>query len=129
MSERVFSLLRSLPVIYFPGSMATSFEPVGEPWDSENMVEAMSIEFELNADLIGITDGVNLIGTLIVDVEPGVGGIKSTLTSIWRTLGHIRIIRVKPNTYSLTVGFEKLARKLLLESPWNVKGYCFTIRH
>ncbi|XP_062021138.1 uncharacterized protein LOC133737632 [Rosa rugosa] len=48
---------------------------------------------------------------------------------IWRTLGQIRIIRVKKNAYCITTGSEKLARKLLEESLWNIKGYCFSVRH
>lgn len=87
------------------------------------------MNFEMSTDLLDITEGIDLVGTLIADIEPGVGGIKAALMSIWRTLGQIRILRVKPNTYNLIVGTEKLARKLLSESPWNVKGYCFTIKH
>ncbi|XP_024161782.1 uncharacterized protein LOC112169072 [Rosa chinensis] len=65
----------------------------------------------------------------MTDEEPGLGGIKAILTGIWKTLGHIRIIRAKKNTYSITVGSEKLASKLIDDSPWNIKGCYFSVRH
>ncbi|KAK9922366.1 hypothetical protein M0R45_030833 [Rubus argutus] len=45
---------------------------------------------------------------------------------IWK---QIRIIWAKKNIYSIRVGSEKLARRLIECGPWNVKGFCFTIRH
>ncbi|XP_050379552.1 uncharacterized protein LOC126796881 [Argentina anserina] len=36
---------------------------------------------------------------------------------------------VKKNTYSITVGSEKLATKLLDDGPWDVRGQCFSVHH
>lgn len=38
-------------------------------------------------------------------------------------------MRAKKNIYSIRVGSESLARRLIEGGPWNVKGLCFTIRH
>ncbi|KAL6130092.1 hypothetical protein ACLB2K_068473 [Fragaria x ananassa] len=63
----------------------------------------------------------------LIYLEPGVGGVKATLLGSWKALGQIRIVRVKKNDYVVTVGSEQLAGKLLEDSPWNVKGYCFSM--
>ncbi|PRQ53151.1 hypothetical protein RchiOBHm_Chr2g0163321 [Rosa chinensis] len=98
------------------------------PFVDEGIIEAMSVNFESSADFLDLECGINLLGILIADEEPGLGGVKATLMGIWKSIGQIRIIRVKMNTYCLTVGSEKLAKKLLEDSPWCVKGFCFSIR-
>ncbi|PRQ28715.1 putative transcription factor interactor and regulator CCHC(Zn) family [Rosa chinensis] len=110
--------------------MASSSNGGGDiPFEDEEIIEAMSINFENSVDFVDLEYGINLVGTLIADEEPGLGGTKAAIMSMWKTLGQVRIIRVKKNVYSLTVGSEKLATKLIDDSPWNVKGYCFTVRH
>ncbi|XP_024156254.1 uncharacterized protein At4g02000-like [Rosa chinensis] len=103
--------------------------PQNIPYEDEGIIEAMSICFEDTADFLDLEAGINLLGILIAEEEPGLGSVKATLMGMWKSLGQIRIIQVKKNTYSLTVGSEKLASKLINESPWNVKGYCLSVRH
>lgn len=88
----------------------------------------MSVNFEESVDLLDIGAGIDLLGILIADIEPGVGGVKATLLGIWRNLGQIKIMRAKKNIYSIRVGSESLARRLI-EGGRNAKGLCFTIRH
>lgn len=99
------------------------------PFEDDEIIETMSVVFDSNVDLLDLEAGIDLLGYLIADIEPGVGGVKATLLGIWRNLGQIRIVRAKKNVYSIRVGSEKLACKLIEGGPWNVKGFCFSIRH
>ncbi|KAL6193639.1 hypothetical protein ACLB2K_034723 [Fragaria x ananassa] len=98
------------------------------PFEDEEIIEAMTCCFEEKADFLDHESGINLLGILVADEEPGMGGIKATLMSMWKTIGQVRIIRIKKNAYSLSVGSEKLARRLIDDGPWNVKGLCFSVR-
>ncbi|KAK9934097.1 hypothetical protein M0R45_021254 [Rubus argutus] len=99
------------------------------PYGDDDIIEAMSVNFDTAVDFLDLDLGIDLLGFLIADIEPGVGGVKATLLGIWRNFGQIRIIRAKKNVYSIRVGSEKLARRLIDGGPWNVKGFCFSIRH
>lgn len=99
------------------------------PFEDEEIIEAMTVNFESEVDLLDLNAGIDLLGYLIADVEPGVGGVEATLLGLWLNLGQIRIVRAKKNVYSIRVGSEQLARRLIDFGPWNVKGYCFSIRH
>lgn len=98
------------------------------PFEDEGIIEAMSVNFDQSVDLLDMTSGIDLLGYLIADIEPGVGGVKATILGIWRNFGQIRIMRAKKNVYTIRVGSEKLARRLIDYSPWNVRGFCFSIR-
>lgn len=110
--------------------MASSSSFNGEiPYEDDEIIETMSVFFDQNVDLLDLDVGIDLLGYLIADIEPGVGGVKATLLAIWRNLGQIRIIRAKKNVYTIRVGSEKLASRLIEGGPWNVKGFCFSILH
>lgn len=108
---------------------STSFMAGEISFEDEGIIEAMSINFESDVDLLDLNVVIDLLGYLIFDVEPGVRGVKATLLGIWRNLGQIRIVRAKENIYSIRVGSEQLANHLIDYDPWNVKGFCFSIRH
>lgn len=110
------------------GAMATS-SSMEIPFDGDEIIETMSVVFDSNVDLPDLGAGIDLLGILIADIEPGAGGVKATLLGLWKNIGQIRIVRAKKNVYSITVGSEKLARRLIDGSPWNVKGYCFSLRN
>ncbi|KAL6209858.1 hypothetical protein ACLB2K_020797 [Fragaria x ananassa] len=98
-------------------------------FEDNGIIEAKTICFEDNTESADFKDGISLLGILIADEEPGLGVVKAALMGMWKALGQIRIVRVKMNTYCLSVGLEKLASKLLNDSLWSVKGLCFTIKH
>ncbi|KAL6190941.1 hypothetical protein ACLB2K_037335 [Fragaria x ananassa] len=98
-------------------------------FEDDGIIEAKSVCFEDNTDSANIKVDISLLGILIADEEPGLGGVKAALMGMWKALGQIQIVRVTMNTYCLSVGSEKLASKLLNDSPWGVKGLCFTIKH
>ncbi|KAL6187324.1 hypothetical protein ACLB2K_038724 [Fragaria x ananassa] len=98
-------------------------------FEDNGIIEAKTVCFEDNTESADFKDGISLLGILIADEEPGLGGVKAALMGMWKALGQIRIVRVKMNTYCLSVGSEKLANKLLNDSPWSVTELCFTIKH
>lgn len=98
-------------------------------FEDDEIIETMSVVFDQNVDLLDLRSGIDLLGILIADIEPGVSGVKATLLGIWKNIGQIRIIRAKKNVYSIRVGSQKLATRLIDGGPWNVKVYCFSIRH
>ncbi|KAL6134631.1 hypothetical protein ACLB2K_066860 [Fragaria x ananassa] len=98
------------------------------PFEDEEIIEAISCCFEEKANFLDHETGINLLGILVADEELGMGGIQAKLMSMWKAIGQVRIIRIKKNAYSLYVGSEKLARRLIDDSPWNVKGFCFSVR-
>ena len=87
------------------------------PYGDDDIIEAMSVNFDTAVDFLDLDLGIDLLGFLIADIEPGVGGVKATLLGIWRNFGQIRIIRAKKNVYSIRVGSEKLARRLIDGGP------------
>lgn len=99
------------------------------PFADDEIIEARSVAFDSNVELPDLGAGIDLLGFLIADIEPGAGGVKATLLGLWKNIGQIRIVRAKKNVYSISVGSEKLARRLIDGSPWNVKGYCFSLRN
>ncbi|KAK9926534.1 hypothetical protein M0R45_023760 [Rubus argutus] len=108
---------------------SSSRQPDHIPYEDDEIIEAMSVEFDHDLDFLDREKGIHLWGILIADEEPGMGAVKATLVGIWKALGQIRITRAKKNIYSITVGSEKLARRLIDGCPWNVRGFCFTVKH
>lgn len=47
------------------------------PEVDDDIIEAMSVNFEESVDLLDIGPGIDLLGILIADIEPGVGGSQS----------------------------------------------------
>lgn len=108
---------------------SSSSQPGEIPFEDDEIIEAMSVEFDQTLDFLDLEKGIHLLGILVADEEPGMRAVKSTLVGIWKALGQIRITRAKKNIYSITVGCEKLARRLIDGCPWNVRGYGFSVRH
>lgn len=78
--------------------MVSSSFTVGKvPFEDDEIIEAMTVNFEIDVDLLDLNPGIELLGYLIADVEPGVGGVKATLYGT--ILAKFRIVRVKKNIY------------------------------
>ncbi|KAK9928068.1 hypothetical protein M0R45_025222 [Rubus argutus] len=71
------------------------------PFEDEEIIEAMSVNFDQSVDLLDLASRIDLLGYLIADIEPGVGGVKATLLGIWRNFGQIRIMCAKKNVYTI----------------------------
>lgn len=82
-------------------------------FDEEIVLEDLSVELESELEVSDTVSGIQLLGILISDVEPGVGGVKSALQGMWQNLGQIRITRATRNVYTVTVGDERVARRLI----------------
>lgn len=80
------------------------------PFEEEEIIEAMSINFDVNVDLLELDVGINFLGFIIADVEPGTSCVKATLLGMWCNYGQIRIIHAKRNVFFHSCG------------PWNVKA-------
>ncbi|KAK9938020.1 hypothetical protein M0R45_014781 [Rubus argutus] len=98
-------------------------------WDSSPSKREFSLDLGVGLWVFLADSGIDLLGILIADIEPGTGGAKAILLGLWKNFGHIRTIRAKKNVYSIKVGSQKLATRLIDGGPWNVKGFCFSIRH
>lgn len=106
---------------------SSSTSPRDIPFEDDEIFETMTVAFDYNADHLDLDSGIDLLGILIADIEPAAGGVKATLLGIWKNFGQIRIIRAKKNVYSIRVGSQKLATRLINGGPWNVKGFCLSI--
>lgn len=70
--------------------MASSFSLSRDiPYEDDEIIETMSVVFDQNVDLLDKVQGIDLLGYLIAEIEPSVGGVKVTLLGIWRNLGQI----------------------------------------
>lgn len=65
---------------------------------------------------------------LIADQEPSQNVVKDVLRYTWNKLGATRVFRAKPNVYSIQVGDEFVAWRILDGNPWFVKGYTFSVK-
>ncbi|KAL6227500.1 hypothetical protein ACLB2K_001457 [Fragaria x ananassa] len=102
--------------------------PHGFDLDEEDIIiEDIYVDFDSGSTSQVSDLGIDLLGVLIADIEPNIN-VKAVLQSQWKTFGQIRIARAKPNTYVISVGTEQLARRLFEGGPWDVKGYCFSVR-
>ncbi|CAL8172062.1 unnamed protein product [Prunus armeniaca] len=97
--------------------------------EDELMMEEMSIHFDDSLDLEeNIENKITLVGLLIADHEPTQGIVKDVLRAIWTNMGQVKVLKAKENVYSITVGDEAVASRLIDGSPWFIKGNPFTIK-
>lgn len=102
---------------------------MGEITEEYEILECLSISFDHNREPLEIEQGINLVGTMFADEEPKGGAVILALQGIWQNLGQIRITKARGKVYTITVGNEKQAYRLIEGSPWMVKNHCFTVRY
>ena len=71
-------------------------------------------------------NSIALVSLLIADHEPSQATIKEVLRVAWNCMGAVKVVKAKANVYSIIVGDEKVARRLVDGNPWFVKGHTFT---
>ncbi|KAM1807346.1 hypothetical protein ACFX11_030376 [Malus domestica] len=85
-----------------------------EPPINDDFMDYLSVNLEDNLDLEERNvESVHLVGLLVTDVEPSQLIIKDVLRSIWRKMDNIKVLRAKANVYSIEVGDEQVARRIL----------------
>lgn len=84
--------------------------------EEDIIIEDIYVDFDSGSTSQVSDLGIDLLGVLIADIEPNIN-VKAVLQSQWKTFGHIRIARAKPNTYVISVGTEQLARRLFEGGP------------
>lgn len=95
----------------------------------EEEIECMSVCFDDVVDLEErFEDSIQLAGKLVADSEPSESLMKEILRQAWNRFGVIRVLKAKPNVYSIIVGDESVARRILEGNPWFVKGYTFFVK-
>lgn len=95
----------------------------------EDEVECMSVCFEDSLNLKERLESlIQLVGRLIADQESSQNVVKDVWRFTWNKLGAICIFQVKPNVYSIQVGDESVAWRILDRNPWFVKGYTFSVK-
>lgn len=88
-----------------------------DPPIDEEYMDYISINFEDSLDLEEMNvDFVHLVGLLIVDQESS------------QIIVNIKVFRAKDSVYSIEVGDEKMARRILEGNPWFIKGGPFTVK-
>ncbi|KAM1624242.1 hypothetical protein ACFX13_022611 [Malus domestica] len=102
-------------------------DPRSSPGEEE--IDCMSVIFEDTVDLEErLINTIQLTGRLITYEEPLESVVKEVLRLFWNGLGVVGIICVKPNIYSITVGDDQVASRILEGNPWFVKGYTFSVK-
>ncbi|KAK9942661.1 hypothetical protein M0R45_008314 [Rubus argutus] len=120
------------------------------PFEDDEVVEAMSVEFEQSFDFLDLEGEIHLLGILIADEEPGMGGVKATLSDFcckWKELGALlgSVLEVedpvavgyrgflrlrvdldarKPLPTSCRLPSSSITRKIRLQYE-NLKNFCF----
>ncbi|KAM2411726.1 hypothetical protein ACFXTH_030054 [Malus domestica] len=95
-----------------------------EPLINDDFMDYLSVNLEDSLDLEERNvESVPLVELLVIDVEPSQLIIKDVLRSIWRKMGNIKVLRAKANVYSIEVGDEQVARRILTV-PGSSKNMC-----
>ncbi|KAI5324302.1 hypothetical protein L3X38_033375 [Prunus dulcis] len=85
-----------------------------EVLEDELMMEERSIRFDDSLDLEeNIENKITLVGLLIADHEPTQGIVKDVLRAIWTNMGQVKVLKAKENVYSITVGDEAVASRII----------------
>lgn len=77
-------------------------------------------------DLDDVQREIILVGAIISDVVPNIGGIKGALRSAWSSLGALSISHYKRNIFTISTS-SKVASQILEGAPWNIINYCFNV--
>lgn len=93
------------------------------------MLDEFSIRFDESSYLEeGIENKISMVGLLVADHEPPHSVVKDVLRAIWGNMSVVKVLHAKKNVYSITVGEEEDARRLMEGNPWFIKGNTFTIK-
>lgn len=99
-----------------------------DDWD-DLLLDEMSDHFDRSCDVEErIKNQISLVGLLVADHEPLQSVVKDVLRALWSNMGTIKVLWAKENVYSISVGDEVVARRLMDGSPWFIKGFTFTIK-
>ncbi|CAB4303126.1 unnamed protein product [Prunus armeniaca] len=61
--------------------------------------------------------------------EPPQTVIKEVLHFVWNNIRAVKVTKANENVYAITLGEEVVARQLLDDNPWFVKGFSFSVKH
>ncbi|KAK9942560.1 hypothetical protein M0R45_008218 [Rubus argutus] len=85
---------------------------------------AAKLENSLNID--NVNQPALLMGALIADVLPNIGGIKGSLRASWRSFGGVQISHMRRNIFSIKMT-QVEAHKVLEGGPWHVENHHFNV--
>ena len=86
----------------------------------------LASQLENSVSLDEIDDEVVLLGALIMDVMPNVGGIKGSLYASWKHLGRFKITYLHKNVFTIKAPKDK-ANAILHGGPWHVDNQRFIV--
>ncbi|KAL6284702.1 hypothetical protein ACE6H2_015631 [Prunus campanulata] len=69
---------------------------------------------------------VVLVGSIIADEIPNIGGIKGALRSAWGGFGGLLIANLRKNMFTITTS-RTIASAMLEGGPWNIMNYYFNV--
>ncbi|KAK9950809.1 hypothetical protein M0R45_006277 [Rubus argutus] len=85
--------------------MASQSNQPGEiPFEDDEVIEAMSVEFDHSLDFLDLEKGIHLLGILIADEEPGMGAVKSTLVEPIRATYCVHAHGIPSNQITVSSG-------------------------
>ncbi|KAL6270054.1 hypothetical protein ACE6H2_026965 [Prunus campanulata] len=97
-------------------------------WD-DLLIDELNYHFDGSCEVQErINNQITLVGLLIADHELPQSLVKNVLRAIWSNMGTIKVMWSKENVYSICVGDEAVARRLLDGNPWFIKGNIFTVK-
>ncbi|KAK9932679.1 hypothetical protein M0R45_019904 [Rubus argutus] len=86
----------------------------------------LAAQLENSLSIDDINQPALLMGALIADVLPNIGGIKGSLRASWRSFGGVQISHMKRNIFSIKMS-KVDARQVLDGGPWHVENHHFTV--
>ncbi|BFG34736.1 hypothetical protein CerSpe_210100 [Prunus speciosa] len=88
--------------------------------------DSLASRLEDSFDLDDVHREIILVGALIADVLPNIGGIKGALRAAWGRLGALSISHYKRNIFTISTSRD-VASQILEGAPWNIINYCFNV--
>ncbi|KAL6204842.1 hypothetical protein ACLB2K_022109 [Fragaria x ananassa] len=88
--------------------------------------DSLASRLEDSVCLDEVENGVTLLGALIADVVPNIGGIKGSLKTSWKEIGNFKLVHLHRNIFSIKVSREG-ASLLLNGGPWHVDNMRFNV--
>lgn len=73
-----------------------------------------------------VSDATNLIGAIIADKVPNIGGIKGSLRAAWSKFGNFQVSYLNRNLFSIKMN-PVGAEKVLDGGPWHVRNFRFNV--
>lgn len=87
--------------------------------------DSLASRLEDSFDLEDVNRESTLVGAIIADALPNIGGIKGALRSAWSRLGAFSVSHYKRNVFTITSSRE-VATRILEGAPWNIMNYYLT---